>query len=110
MRQRSGFSNANTSSGDATLSRIIGAARTHAWGLAPGPSGGIMATRESGEIGQPWVVLAARGGRGMRVSLYRPGDTIDVEGDPIGELSGNPREMGRQLRAILEDLPGDDAD
>jgi hypothetical protein len=42
----------------------------------------------------------------MRVSLYRPGDAIDVEGDTIGELVGNPREMGRQLRDILEDLPG----
>ncbi len=63
-----------------------------------------MATRESGQIGQPWVVLAEKGGRGMRVSLYRPGDCIDIEGDAIGELAGNPREMGRQLRAILEDL------
>lgn len=63
-----------------------------------------MATRESGQIGQPWVVLAERAGRGMRVSLYRPGDAIDVEGEAIDELTGNPREMGRQLRAILEDL------
>ena len=64
-----------------------------------------MATRESGQIGEPWIVLAERRGRGMRVSLYRPGDAIDVEGDPLGELAGNPREMGRQLRTILEDLP-----
>jgi hypothetical protein len=48
--------------------------------------------------------MAERSGRGMRVSLYRPGDAIDVEGDAIGELAGNPREMGRQLRTILEDL------
>jgi len=40
----------------------------------------------------------------MRVSLYRPGDDIDVEGDEIGTISGNPREMGRQLRSILEDI------
>ena len=92
------------------MTRIMGAARTHAWGLSLGASGGIMATRESGQIGLPWVVLAQRGGRGMRVSLYRPGDTIDIEGDPIGELSGNPREMGRQLRSILEDLPEEDAE
>lgn len=62
-----------------------------------------MATRDSGEIGLPWVVTAQRGGRGMRVSLYRPGDDVDVEGDVIGEITGNPREMGRQLRTILED-------
>ena len=63
-----------------------------------------MATRESGQIGQPWVVLTERVGRGMRVSLYRPGDAIDVEGDAIGELVGNPREMGRQLRDLLGDV------
>jgi hypothetical protein len=40
----------------------------------------------------------------MRVSLYRPGDDVELEGDVIGEISGNPREMGRQLRAILEEL------
>jgi hypothetical protein len=64
-----------------------------------------MATRESGLVGQPWVVLVDRAGRGMRVSLYRPGDAIDAEGETIGELAGNPRDMGRQLRTILEDLP-----
>lgn len=62
-----------------------------------------MATRDSGEIGLPWVVTAERGGKGMRVSLYRPGDDVEVEGDAIGEITGNPREMGRQLRTILED-------
>ena len=82
----------------------MSAAQTHAWDLGQGPAGGSMATRESGQIGQPWVVLAEQAGRGMRVSLYRPGDAIDIEGDAIGELSGNPREMGRQLRTILEDL------
>jgi hypothetical protein len=39
----------------------------------------------------------------MRVSLYRPGDDVEVEGDVIGEIDGNPREMGRQFRVILED-------
>jgi hypothetical protein len=101
---RSGFGNGNGSSGDAELTRVMSAAQTHAWDLGHGPSGGIMATRESGRIGQPWVVLAEKRGRGMQVSLYRPGDAIDIEGDAIGELAGNPREMGRQLRAILEDL------
>ena len=63
-----------------------------------------MATRDSGQIGLPWVVAAQRAGRGLRVSLYRPGDDVDVEGELIGEVSGNPREMGRQLRSILEDV------
>jgi len=26
----------------------------------------------------------------MRVSLYRPGDDVEVEGDVIGEIDGNP--------------------
>jgi hypothetical protein len=65
---------------------------------------GIMATRESGRIGEPWVVMAVSGGRGLRVSFFQPGDALDAEGEGIAELSGNPREQGRQLRAILEDL------
>ena len=63
-----------------------------------------MATQDSGEIGMPWVILADRAGKGMRVSLYQPGDDINVEGDVIGEIAGNPREMGRQLRSILEQV------
>ena len=66
-------------------------------------AGQVMATRDSGSIGMPWVITAEREGRGMKVSLYRPGDDVRVEGDVIGELSGNPREMGRQLRSFLED-------
>jgi hypothetical protein len=61
-----------------------------------------MATRDSGQIGLPWVITADRIGKGMRVSLYRPGDDVRVEGDVIGEISGNPREMGRQFRTFLE--------
>lgn len=108
MTKSQGFSNVGRASANGTEERILAAARTHAWGLALAPLGAIMATRESGLIGQPWVVLAERGGRGMRVSLFQPGDALDAGGDPIGELTGNPREMGRQLRAILEDLPGGD--
>jgi hypothetical protein len=62
-----------------------------------------MATRDSGQIGLPWVISAARAGKGMRVSLYQPGDDTEVEGDVLGEISGNPREMGRQLRTFLEE-------
>jgi hypothetical protein len=105
MNQKSAYSNARSSSGDALLGRVMSAAATHAWDLGPGPAGTIMATRDSGTIGQPWVVLAARAGRGLRISLYRPGDAIDVDGDVIDEVAGNPREMGRQLRLILEELP-----
>lgn len=63
-----------------------------------------MATKDSGQIGLPWVVLATRAGRGMRVSKFRPGDDVQAEGEVIGEISGNPREMGRQLRTLLGDL------
>jgi hypothetical protein len=83
------------------------AARSPGWSIGLGRRGQIMATRDSGVIGMPWVISAERAGRGMRVSLYRPGDDVDVEGDVIGEVSGNPREMGRQLRALLEDTPLD---
>jgi hypothetical protein len=79
------------------------AARSPGWSIGLGRSGQIMATKDSGDIGMPWVISAARVGKGMRVSLYRPGDDTEVEGEVIGELSGNPREMGRQLRSFLED-------
>jgi hypothetical protein len=62
-----------------------------------------MATKDSGEIGRPWVITAEHAGRGMRVSLYQPGDDTDVDGEVIDEIKGNPREMGRQLRSILEE-------
>jgi hypothetical protein len=83
---------------------VIDAARTPEWSLGTDRQGQIMATRDSGEIGMPWVVLAARAGRGMRVSMYHPGDDVEVEGEVIGEITGNPREMGRQLRTMLSDL------
>ncbi|MEO9181354.1 MAG: hypothetical protein ABI298_06865 [Acidimicrobiales bacterium] len=67
-----------------------------------------MATSDTGDIGHPWIITAERAGRGMRVSLYRPGDDVELEGDVIGEIAGNPREMGRQLRVFLEELNLDD--
>jgi hypothetical protein len=67
-----------------------------------------MATSDAGEIGLPWVITAARGGRGMKVSKYRPGDDVEAEGESIGEISGNPREMGRQLRDLLSDVSLED--
>lgn len=67
-----------------------------------------MATRDSGHIGMPWVIKAYPRGRNMIVSLYAPGDDSELEGEIIGEITGQPREMGRQLRAILEDQGLDD--
>jgi hypothetical protein len=93
----SGFSNAGGTK------RIIDAAQSPGWSIGEGRSGQIMATSDSGEIGSPWVVMATKSGRGMKVSLYRPGDNVEVEGDVVGEIVGNPREMGRQFRTILED-------
>ena len=46
-------------------------------------------------------------GRGLEfeeVREYQPGDDITIEGESIGTLTGNPRDMGRQLRSMLEDL------
>ncbi|HEV3267454.1 MAG TPA: hypothetical protein VGZ68_03555 [Acidimicrobiales bacterium] len=80
------------------------AARTPDWSFGLDRQGQIMATKDSGDIGLPWVVLAVKAGRGMRVSKYRPGDDVEVEGEVIGEISGNPREMGRQLRVLLSDI------
>jgi hypothetical protein len=39
----------------------------------------------------------------MRVSLYQPGDDTTIEGVVLGELTGAARDMGRQLRRLLED-------
>ncbi|MFY9783174.1 MAG: hypothetical protein WAK12_06545 [Acidimicrobiales bacterium] len=63
-----------------------------------------MATRDSGQIGLPWVVLASRAGKGMRIFKFHPGDDVEAEGETIGEITGNPREMGRQLRALLSEV------
>jgi hypothetical protein len=94
---------ANLSSSN-DLERVMEAARLPDWSFGFGRSGQIMATRDSGSIGLPWVVLAAGRGTAMTVSLYQPGDDLDVEGDVIGELKGNPRERGRQLRTLLSEL------
>ena len=89
----------------AELSRIARAAETHSWSVSVvATSPAVMATRESGRIGEPWVVMAVPAGRGLKVSFFQPGDALDAEGEEVGELSGNPREMGRELRSILEDL------
>ena len=98
---------ANFSSGG-ELHRIIDSARSPGWSIGEGKPGQIMATRDVGIIGMPWVVTADRAGKGMRVSLYRPGDDVAFEGEVIGEISGNPREMGRQLRVMLEDTNTDE--
>jgi len=99
MAKSSGFSSGSE------LQRVIDAARSPEWSLGEGQKGQIMATRDSGQIGSPWVITAVRSGRGMRVFFYRPGDDVQFEGETIGEISGNPREMGRQLRGYLEDTP-----
>lgn len=87
-----------------TSQRILDAARSPEWSLTLDRTGAITATRESEIPGLPWVVKARSRGRAMAVSFYAPGDDSDLEGDAIGELTGNPREMGRQLRGVLEEL------
>lgn len=93
----------NTSKSE--LERIAKAASTHAWDVSAISSpNGLMATKDSGRIGEPWVVMALPGGRGLKVSFFRPGDELTAEGESLGEVIGNPREMGRELRTMLEDL------
>jgi hypothetical protein len=101
IAKSSGFSSGNE------LQRVIDAARSPEWSIGIGRSGQIMATKDSGVIGLPWVVTAERGGRGLRVSLYHPGDDVEAPGEFIEEIAGNPREMGRQLRSILEETAPD---
>ena len=86
------------------LQRTLDAARSPDWSLGFDHSGVLTATHGSGVDGMPWVVKVRSRGAKMRVWFYAPGDDSDVEGDDIGELNGNPREMGRQLRSILENL------
>jgi hypothetical protein len=88
-------------SSQSDLERVIRAARTPGWSMGLDRQGRIMATSEAGEIGMPWVVVAARTSRGLRVSRYQPGDDVDAEGDVMADVAGNPREMGRQLRELL---------
>jgi hypothetical protein len=93
----------------AELTRIARAAETHSWSVAVvAEPAAVMATRESGRIGEPWVVMAVPGGRGLRISYFQPGDALDAEGESLGEISGNPREIGRELRSILENLTEED--
>jgi hypothetical protein len=102
LRERDG---ASMTMGKGELSRVAGAASTHSWDVTVlAAPAAVMATRESGRVGEPWVVRAEPGGRGMRVSFFHPGDALDSQGEDLDDLSGNPREMGRQLRSILEDL------
>jgi hypothetical protein len=83
---------------------VIDAARTPEWSIGLDRRGQIMATRDSGQIGQPWVVRAERVGRGIRVSMFSPGDDVEAQGDVVGDLVGNPREIGRQFRDLLSGL------
>ncbi len=87
-----------------SLHRIADAARSPDWTLAIDSPVALRATRDSGVAGLPWTVVVRPRGRAMSVSFYAPGDDSELEGDVIGELTGNPREIGRQLRGILEDL------
>jgi hypothetical protein len=43
-------------------------------------------------------------GTRLRVFFYEPGDDLGAPGEELAEISGNPRELGRQLRSLLEDL------
>ncbi len=53
----------------------------------------------------PTVVMVDGARSNCKVSLYQPGDNIELEGEVIGELRGNPRERGRQLHELLCDVP-----
>ncbi len=108
------MANASGLSRSSEFERIMSAARTPGWSFGLDRRGQIMATRDSGQIGLPWVIGATKSGRGLRVELFQPGDDTEAGGVVVGDLSGNPREMGRQLRVILGDLTftddGDDAE
>ncbi len=83
------------------------AAQSPGWSLGIGRHGELMATRDSGQIGQPWVLLAKRAGRTTRLFLYHPGDDVEAEGEAVGEIAGSARHMGRELRGVLSSLQFD---
>jgi hypothetical protein len=86
------------------VQRVIAAARTPDWSIGVDSNGHIMATRDSGVEGMPTVVLVDGGRTISKVSLFQPGDNIELEGEIIGELRGNPRERGRQLHELLSEI------
>jgi hypothetical protein len=86
------------------VARVLETAKSPGWTLRLDGSS-IVAEHDSGVEGLPWTVVARRGGRGMRVSLYQPGDDTSIEGVELGEVAGPARDMGRQLRGLLEDAP-----
>lgn len=89
-------------SASSDIQRIAAAAASPGWDLTV-VDGAIVAIRDSGVEGMPFTVIARKGGRGFKVAKYQPGDDTSVEGEDIGEISGNPRDMGRALRSLLED-------
>ena len=87
-----------------TIQRIMDAARSPQWSFGIGRSGEIMATFDTGVVGMPITVTAVSNRGALRVERFAPGDDVTSEGEFIGEIRGNPRELGRQLRALLEGL------
>ena len=62
-----------------------------------------MATRESRAYRRALVEVPSRW-TGLRVSLFQPGDASTGPAKESAKITGNPREMGRELRSMLEDL------
>jgi hypothetical protein len=86
------------------LRHLIAEAQSPGWSVGVGRANEVMATRDTGEVGRPWVVLARRASQRLHVSLYRPGDDVGAEGEDLATLEGTPRQLGRQLRLVLEGL------
>ena len=63
-----------------------------------------MATRDSGVVGFPWVVFVRPVAGRLRAQLYRPVDDVAAPGEALGDLAGNPREVGRRLRELLVEV------
>ncbi len=78
--------------------------RAPGWSVGLDARGRIMATSDAGEIGMPWIVVGTKSARGLRLSLYQPGDDVDADGESVGEVVGSPRELSRQLREFLAGL------
>lgn len=86
------------------MQRVAAAVRAPGWSVGIDPRGRIMATSDAGEIGMPWIVVGTQFARGLRVSLYQPGDDLESEGESRGEVVGNARELSRQLRELLGEI------
>lgn len=86
------------------LEQFLRAAETPLWSIQGVGDGVVMATRDSGQVGFPWVVTVAARPPHYRAALHSPGEDVDDRGREILDVRAAPRAAGRQLRDVLVSL------